>query len=374
MIKIQHLIISKNNRENSSSTRSRLFNIEPIGIGTSSVESLRSYIGRLAIGHTVRVGDLLKYEIVEKLGITEYEFYSNRSQINKFGPFTENLVSVLEELTKRTDLGYLTLRKWKNAFPNRNGIFHQHLKWCTKCLMELRDNNQDIYEPLIWTIYCINMCPKHKIELSSVCPHCCKSPKSFSPRYRPGYCPHCEKWLGEEIPFKEIVGIELERQLMLSNAVGELLSHNNVQSKTIEKEDITVSIIRIMEKATKGNNKEFAELINKSRDLIWLWKNGKRYPEFESLIDICEATNIKVVDFLLNRIEYSSVENKKIPHKKILRKKSAVERDYVQIEKQLECSFLNEYPPPSLAELKKRLNYNKIREKFPLLSGMSTLN
>lgn len=39
--------------------RSALYSIEPIGIGTSLVESLTSYISRLAEEHTVSVGDLV---------------------------------------------------------------------------------------------------------------------------------------------------------------------------------------------------------------------------------------------------------------------------------------------------------------------------
>lgn len=71
---------------NSALYRSRLFNLEPIGIGTPYIESLRSYIGRLASEHTVRTGDLIKYEIIERLGLTEKEFYLRKSQINRFGP------------------------------------------------------------------------------------------------------------------------------------------------------------------------------------------------------------------------------------------------------------------------------------------------
>ena len=43
--------------------RSRLFPIEPIGLGTPYVESLTSYLARLAESHTVLLGNLATHQI-----------------------------------------------------------------------------------------------------------------------------------------------------------------------------------------------------------------------------------------------------------------------------------------------------------------------
>ena len=43
--------------------RSRLYSLEPIGIGTPQTESLTSYISRLAAAHSVRVRDLVVDEL-----------------------------------------------------------------------------------------------------------------------------------------------------------------------------------------------------------------------------------------------------------------------------------------------------------------------
>src|ERR1041385_4375542 len=44
--------------------RSRLYSLEPIGIGTPQTESLTSYISRLAAAHSVRVRDLVIGELL----------------------------------------------------------------------------------------------------------------------------------------------------------------------------------------------------------------------------------------------------------------------------------------------------------------------
>ncbi|KOP26530.1 hypothetical protein AMR41_09940 [Hapalosiphon sp. MRB220] len=46
--------------------RSSLFHLEPIGIGTPYVESITSYVARLAEAHSVAVGTLIAAEIQKK--------------------------------------------------------------------------------------------------------------------------------------------------------------------------------------------------------------------------------------------------------------------------------------------------------------------
>lgn len=47
--------------------RSKLYSLEPIGVGTGDVESITSYLSRLADGHTVSTWALLRSEIGPRL-------------------------------------------------------------------------------------------------------------------------------------------------------------------------------------------------------------------------------------------------------------------------------------------------------------------
>ena len=48
--------------------RSRLYSLEPIGIGTPEVESLSSYLNRLAQAHCVTVTALITHELLPHVG------------------------------------------------------------------------------------------------------------------------------------------------------------------------------------------------------------------------------------------------------------------------------------------------------------------
>lgn len=354
--------------------RTTLYNIEPIGLGTPYVESLRSYIARLASNHCVRTGDLIKYVISKEMNIdTNYFFYSS-SFINKFGNDTDNLIFALEKLTSREDLKLLTISKWQSAFVNPNGTFHKTPRWCPLCFEDLRKSNEEIYEPLIWSLKCIQICPRHSISLSSVCHHCEKVPYSFSSNSRPGYCTKCENWLGNATKLTEMDSPELEWCLFIVKEIGRILSSTSVEEKSVSNEKITKTIAKIVGITANGNGKEFAKLINRTPRLVYKWRFGKAQPAIDSIIAICSVAKISLIDLLLNRLDYNQINQvwesneKKLEISSVDIKKVNERIDYTDLEMKLEDIYLNEYPPPTVKQLQIRFNYHNIYRKFPLLS------
>ena len=94
----------------------RLYSLSPIGVGTPMVESLTGYIARLAEAHCVSTGLLYWKEIKALAGkgnifsfrVTGDGGYSTHT-INGHGSPAADFVRVMEVLTGRRDLRYLTL-------------------------------------------------------------------------------------------------------------------------------------------------------------------------------------------------------------------------------------------------------------------------
>ena len=104
--------------------RSRFYNLAPIGLRSSLVESLTSYICRLSYEHHVEVGTLIQRSIASVLdkhyiadsqsrGISS--FLRSASSINSNGIIASDWVNALEALTLRVDLSLLTLLVGANA-------------------------------------------------------------------------------------------------------------------------------------------------------------------------------------------------------------------------------------------------------------------
>ncbi len=192
-------------------SRSRLFNLEPIGIGSIFVESLMSYILRLADYHQVTPIKLVQDEIepcmkrqgyqtlVVKRNKSITRIFSANSPLIRYneayGTTTTALIKALETLTGRQDLHQLSL------FQHSPLISVRHLRkdstWCPRCLHEWKQAERIIYTPQIWLIKDLEFCLQHREQcLTRNCPNCHLSFPPMTRRAKLGYCPKCFAWLG----------------------------------------------------------------------------------------------------------------------------------------------------------------------------------
>ncbi len=153
--------------------RSRLYSLAPLGFNSPLVESLTSYICRLAYEHHVEVGTLIQYSIAPVLGkryIADDKsrsissFLRHASPINGNGTMASDWVSVLGALTLRPDLTFLTLLVGADALSQRD-LLQPVRQWCPRCYDAWRHQGTIIYEPLLWSINGITVCPKHSQQL-----------------------------------------------------------------------------------------------------------------------------------------------------------------------------------------------------------------
>jgi hypothetical protein len=90
---------------------SRLYSLEPMGIGTAQVESLTSYLGRLAVAHRVSVSKLILEEIAPLFRQPRARgslLAANSRGLLRVNDLSKEFVWVLQRLTGRLDLPYLT--------------------------------------------------------------------------------------------------------------------------------------------------------------------------------------------------------------------------------------------------------------------------
>ncbi|MEH2127187.1 TniQ family protein [Nostoc sp.] len=212
--------------------RSRLFSLEPVAVGTPYTESLSSYLHRLAQAHCLTSQKLVMGEIAplilkdedksELLSKNLSHLLGNsdaKPAINGMRGMTEKLITVLEELTMRQDLRFLTLLSWKGMIYDK-GLFRNYRAWCPCCWEEWMQENKTIYEPLSWSFKDVELCLIHKQRLIEECPHCgARLPvmARFSPA---GFCSRCYRWLGQEIKGEE----EIEKYRVNIQGISELIA------------------------------------------------------------------------------------------------------------------------------------------------------
>jgi hypothetical protein len=166
-----------------------LFHVTTRGVGTWKVESLTSYIGRLADAHMVTPYALVHRVLgwVETGQIRNVGFWKRRTGTLELRagmltqPSSIRWVRLLEELTGAVGLRQSTLLGWAGSIPNR-GLVRCHRAWCPDCYR----SGAPVYDQLLWALRIVRACPEHECQLCESCPRCEQRIPLIDPKSGPG--------------------------------------------------------------------------------------------------------------------------------------------------------------------------------------------
>ena len=356
-------------------SRSRLYRLEPIGIGTPYVESLTGYMARLAEMHCVTPRNLIVREILpaqsQPGAILVYDqFWAGQAlTLNSLTPVTKQWVEVLQSFTLCDNLRFLTMLTWSDVIGVLK-LVRRNRAWCPACYEEWWQNHHVVYEPLLWALVSVTTCLKHRQPLVTLCPQCHKSLPFLTQVTRPGYCSHCGLWLGNaflpqtmETPSNDRE--ELKHQHWAAKVVGELLGGASRLSAPPGKEQIATMMSLCIEHYAKGNISALARLVKLNGKALWAYNRGTDVPNFDSLMRLCSSLSITPLEFLTAK----ALPNRRIPQLVVDNlpvvspgKRRPVSTDDVQRTRRALESVLAEErdPPPNLTEAAKSIGYSAI--------------
>ncbi|MDT7542419.1 MAG: hypothetical protein QOE33_2323 [Acidobacteriota bacterium] len=290
--------------------RSRLFRLEPIGIGSSSVECLTSYISRLAAEHCVSPRKLFYREILASAGsaIVHYSTTTKISirLINGMGRLADLTAGTVERLTLCNDLQYMTALSWKDVLSNHL-LFRARKAWCPICYEEWRNEGRLIYDPLIWSFTIISLCPLHHGPLCRICPHCKKTSPFLSTFSYPGFCSICRMWLGAPMKGKRQGNKTLVNssgkviQISEAQSIGELLSCAVIFDSPPTLRDFTSNLVEYVERRANGSINIFSNLVGIWSGTVRRLLAGKTKLSLKILSQLCSRLNISPHEILSNR-------------------------------------------------------------------------
>ena len=368
--------------------RSRLYALEPLGMGTPHMESLTSYVSRLAEAHSVSLRTLV---IQELLPLLERDYLSDPSSnsldsfwieaaraINGTGALARDWAQALRRLTLRTDLQSLTLLPWA-AVLTQQRLLRITRAWCPNCFMEWQAAGQPIYEPLLWNVSAVSVCLRHQQPLVGRCPHrdCQATLPMLASHVRPGYCSKCSRWLGLSTDCPDISWTTEQRgwQIWVAEKVGELVAYSRGLTVTPHLNNIPDLIMAAQEQAADGSMQNLAQGLQLSRRTMNAWKLGRQVPQIESLMRLGYCCGVSLYDIFTSRSGTLNIGELKIHSLPSIpnptRKRRPIPFDTVRIRQSLEAVLAcEEEPPLSMRIVAKRLNYSprELREHFPELS------
>jgi len=352
--------------------RSYLHYLQPVGMGQPYVERLTSYISRLAHTHNVRPQTLVVHEILPRFGRDYLSKSSGTSQttfwaeqivsFNGTDDWASDCATILEHLTLRQDIRWLTMLPWLHILPPRD-LLRRHHAWCPLCYEEWRTAGQTIYDPLLWSLQAVTVCPIHQVPLAQQCPHCQQHELAvLAQDYRPGFCSACQRWLSNlpDPTQKDFSNLQdMAYQCWKAEAAGTLLTCVPTLTHPPERAQFISNITACTKHVTQGNVSKMATRLGYDRTTLRAWQLGKHAPTLGTLLDICYRLGVMPLQFLTEPVDTTKLAmDDSAPMGNRSRGIGTSERsfDVDEMRRLLEHELArDEVPPPSMHEVARRL-------------------
>ncbi len=351
--------------------RTHLYSLRPIGVGSPFVESLTSYITRLAEAHAVTPATLMTKEFLPRVlrmqGKGEHgkppspsypSFVYDAYILNGLGRCTARWVTILEALTGQPNLHLLTVLTWRRVLARQGALLRNRRAWCPNCYADWRTSEQIVYEPLLWALKPVCVCTRHGVCLLEVCPHCRREAPILSARSRPGHCSRCRKWLGSDRHRPESNSDDRSYHLWAAESLGALLaravSFAHPPQAQIFRENLRACINDLAE----GNYSALSRTVGLHDSDFRSWiRHG--LPEIDSLMRACFRLGIPPERFLAERLGTGDPdwENARdvIKHMGLLGPKRPT---HSEVKLALRDALHSTYPP-TLSELAVRVGFKR---------------
>jgi AraC-like DNA-binding protein len=372
------------------SPRSALYQIHPIGIGAAGSECLTSYLARLARAHHLSVGDMLvKYFLPMMRGQRAPDSQPLKSRVlkkmssaNGEGTLAGHLVSLTERLTLLTGLSSTTFIPWRDVV-SRVGLQRRIRAWCSVCYADQPAGGGAPHDPLLWTVLPVKICPVHRCPLAENCTKCKKWAYPVLTHYLPGWCPHCNAWLGaQKTEAKSAVIDDLEYELWVANNISAVITASPLLTVAPARQNVTDSINHCRNLLTEGITSVLARVLEVRIGLMRNWIVGLGVPPLKILARLSYLTKVPLFKLLTDSpdvLEYVSehpveIIGHQVKHSRHLHRRNPI--SHQKVRERMEAAVL-EVPPPSLSEVAHSLGYrhgDTLRGKFPELSKKLTAN
>jgi len=370
--------------------RSRLYSLEPIGIGTPFVESLSGYVARTADAHAVSVGDLAGRELsafaskpllsfgpfMRQNRADSHGFHAQQYTMNGLGITAKKWVEALERTTLRSDLRLLTLLPFESVL-SRNTAFRRTRAWCPTCYDDWQSAGNAVYEPLLWAIAPVMVCVRHRRPLEEVCGHCHGRLMPLAVFSRPGYCSRCQAWLGAnkangiferptQLAEKNVVA------LWHATAIGELLANAARFSGSSLRARFLASFHTCVDAVAEGNQLAFARASGVSSCAVYSQMGGKGLPQLGTLLRICHRLNMPLTALLEGDSIHFTAGLAQAKNSIRSQRQLPLSRAPEQVRLVLEQA-LQTQSPPSISEIARRLGFKGTERLYQVDRNLAKL-
>ena len=288
-----------------------LLPIEPCGQVSGAVESLSSYLCRLAVSHWLTPTNLYLEMHRRAFGRTPRALKCD-SRVDGSTRTSELLAQLVGTYSPISfDFQRLTYLGWKTTFAASGaGLLSKNLKWCPECLAHDEEAKSPKYHRLLWNIAALDVCPEHETLLLSQCPHCAHRQEFVVSRWQVGYCQWCGHRLTHHVTRSRPGSDE---QLWKARACNQMV-HAMSDGHSFETTDFRRNLDEVA-KHYKDSDRRIARSLNLPPDTIRSWRARGHRPRFDRLLDFCYRVDIPPTRFFERTPDLITHKQRVVPSK-----------------------------------------------------------
>lgn len=280
-----------------------LLRVEPMGLGTVDIESITSYVARLAQAHSTSIPVLLSTAVRRThQNNTTLNYVCTRPISESVRPTATaaNMVETLAEATgtPRSTLQSMTFLALRGVVSRWATDFSQEPRWCPLCLEEWRIGGTPQYFKLQWQLRGVESCPIHRCQLQNRCPSCGATQNSHRGRQLLGYCSSCTSTLSSTPSSDTEASMPSGHSELI-----QLVEHIATHPGQFFPASGTSNIVRSLydEAWRKGTLEDMFTRLSKNdcRDLVY----GMYSPSLSLAVHVSRSLGIPLVRLLLGNIE-----------------------------------------------------------------------
>lgn len=331
--------------------RSTLHALEPLGLGTRNVESLLSYLCRLAVSHSTSTLSLSRTvaQRFEHDVARNFEWYER--QLSGIRESALTWSSALSAMTSVPRLDRLTFLPWQQVISQNGLSMVSQGQYCPMCLAEDQADGRIPYFRLAWESKAVSVCHTHGVRLVRHCPSCGKGNVRHAAAFVvPGWCTKCGEFLGcQTIDNRHTEGIG-EVECWKAEQIAKLLEAQQRLNAVPTRQGLLNAIQFITSAMDGGRSARFARRVGLAKSTVQHWVQSEGTPTLEMSMKIASQSGIDLIDLLCGDTSSWQPPNEEqqktlkslLPESK--RRSPARKINWTDVEHQLE-RFLK-YPTP----------------------------
>lgn len=285
-------------------SRPRLSPLSPQGLGTTQVESLSSYICRLAKLHWMHPHAMANCVRRSAAGDTRKTGGGGNllGRLNGVGNPAYHTAEALKVLGATDLADSLTLLPWRHIMnPMLQGVFRKELFYCPRCVDNDRQAGTEPFIRLLWTLEDYAACVVHRQRLVRGCPTCGESLKVEPWQPDQFFCMACRRTIFDRLLWPLGAESPSVSELRNSHELSMLIQATHVEKMTLRKSATVVFLTHVCNAHCDGLNGAFSRKSGFDRSQTAKWLAGMTRPNLDNLLHIAQRFDESLYDGLVGR-------------------------------------------------------------------------